>query len=117
MQKSQGTTAKPKLKRSTPAKSGDAIKLSGKGGQSYADIVKEMKAKIDPRKAGLKVLSIRKTRKEEVLLVLKKGGDVSALGKQLDQLVGERAEISTLVSTRSLEISDLDETVEKEEVS
>ena len=30
--------------------------------------------------------------------------------------VGERAEISALVSTRSLEIRDLDETVEKEEV-
>ena len=68
------------------------------------------------RKAGLEVLSIRRTRKEEVLLVLKKGGDVSAFRKELDLAVGERAQISALVSTRSLEIRDLDETVEKEEV-
>ena len=31
-------------------------------------------------------------------------------------MVGERSEISALVLTRSLEIRDLDETVEKEEV-
>ena len=75
-----------------------------------------MKAKVDPRKAGLKVLSIRRTRKEEVLLILQKGGDVSAFRKELDPVVGERAQISALVSIRSLEIRDLDETVEKEEV-
>ena len=73
-------------------------------------------AKADPRRAGLEVLSIRRTKKEEVLPVLKKGGDVSAFRKELDQAVRERSEISALVSTRSLEIRDLDETVEKEEV-
>ena len=73
-QKAQGTSATPKLKCPAPARSVDAIKVSAKDGQSYADILKEMKAKVDPRKAGLEVLSIRRTRKEEVLLVLKKGG-------------------------------------------
>ena len=64
----------------------------------------------------LEVLSIWRNRKEEVLLDLKKEGDVSAFHEELEQVVGERAEISALVSTRSLEIRDLDETVEKEEV-
>ena len=76
MQKAQGTVARLKPKRSSPARSGDAIKVSAKEGQSYADVLKELKAKVDPRKAGLEVLSIRRTRKEEVLLVLKEGGDV-----------------------------------------
>ena len=75
-----------------------------------------MKAKVDPRRAGLEVLSIRRTRKEDVLLVFKKGGDVSAFREELDRAVGKRAEISALVSTRSLEIRDLDEIVDKEEV-
>ena len=88
MQKVQGIVAKLKLKRSTPARSGDAIK----------------------------VLSIWRTRKEGVLLVLKKGGDVSAFRTELDRVVEERAETSNLVSTRTLEIRDLDETFEKEEV-
>ena len=116
MQKAQGSTVQPKIKHYTPARSGEAIKASARNGQSYADILKEMKAKVDPRKAALEVLSIRRTRKEEVLLVHKKGVDDSAFHKQLDQAVGKRAEISTLVSTRSLEVRDLNETVEKEEV-
>ena len=115
-QKAQGTTATPKSKRSTPARSGDAIKVSAKDGQSYADILKETKAKVNPRKAGLEVLSIRRTRKEEVLLVIKKGVDVSDFRKELDLAVGERAQISALVSTRSLEIRDLDKIVEEEEI-
>ena len=99
------------MKRSTPTRSGDAIKVSVKDGQSYAVILKEMKAKVDPRKAGLEVPSFWRTRKEEVLLVLNKGGEVSAFRKELNLAVGERAQISALVSTRSLEIRDLDETV------
>ena len=82
----------------------DAIKVSAKDGQSYAGILKEMKAKVDPRNAGLEVLSIRRTRKEEVVLVFKKGGDASAFRKELDRAIGERADISALVSTSSLEI-------------
>ena len=116
VQKAQGTVARPKLKRSSRARSGESIKVSARDGQSYADILREMKAKVDPRRAGFEVLSIRGTRKEEVLLVLKKGGDVSAFPEELDRAVEEKPEISALVSTRSLEIRDLDETVEKEEV-
>ena len=69
MRKAQATVAKQMLKHSRPARSGDAIKVSAKDGQSYADILREMKAKVDPWRAGLKVLSIWRTRKEEVLLV------------------------------------------------
>ena len=90
--------------------------MSAKDGQSYADILKEMQAKVDHRKAGLEVLSIRRIRKKDVFLVLKKGADVSASRKEIDLVVGERAQISALVSTRSLAIRDSDETVEKEEV-
>ena len=43
MQKAQGNVAKPRLKRSTPA-----IKVPAKDRQSYADILKEKKVKVDP---------------------------------------------------------------------
>ena len=49
VQKAQGTTPRPKLKRSTPARTGDAIRLSARDVQSYADILREMKAKVDLR--------------------------------------------------------------------
>ena len=64
-------------RRSLAARSGDAIRVSAKDGESYAEILKDMKAKVNLQNAGAEVLSIRRTRRGEILLVLKKGGDVS----------------------------------------
>ena len=75
--------------------------MSAKDGESYAEILKTMKAKVDPQNSGAEVLSIRRTRREEVLLVLKMGVDVSAFEKALDQAVGQKADVKSLVSKRS----------------
>ena len=49
-------------------------------------------------------------------MVLKKGGDVSAFEKALDQAVEQWADVKSLVSKRSLEVRELDETVTRQEV-
>ena len=87
--------------RSPAARSGDAIRVSAKEGKSYAEFLKAMKAKVNPQNSGAEVLSIRKTRKKEIFLVLKKGGDVSAFKTALDQAVRQRADVKSLVSKRS----------------
>ena len=113
----QELKAKRKLpRRSLAARSGDAIRVSAKDRESYAEILKAMKAKVNPQNVGAEVLSIRRTRREEILLVHKKGGDVSAFKEALDQAVGEKVKVKSLVSKRSLEVRDLDETVTREEV-
>ena len=96
------STQEPKTKgklprRSPAARSCDAIRVSAKDGESYADILKAMKAKVNPQNAGSEVLSIRRNRSEEILLVLKKEGDVSTFEKALEQAVGEKAEVKSLV--------------------
>ena len=48
--------------------------------------------------------------------ILKTGGDVSNFEKALDQPPGRRGEVKSLVSKRSLEVRDLDETVTREDV-
>ena len=48
--------------------------------------------------------------------VLKKGGDISAFEEALDQAVGEKAEVESLVSKSSLEVRDLDQTITRVEV-
>ena len=69
-------------RRSPAAWSGDAIRLSAKDGKSYAEILKAMEAKVDLQNSGAEVLSIRRTRREKSLLVLKRGGGgASALEK------------------------------------
>ena len=62
---------------------------------SYAEILKAMKAKVNPQNSRVEVLSIRRIRREEILLVLKKRGEVSK---------------------RSLEVRDLYEVVTREVV-
>ena len=89
--------------------------MSAKDSESYAEILKAMKARVNPQNSGVEVLSIRRTRKK-IVLVLKKGGDVSAFEMALDQAVGQRVEVKSLVSKRSVEVRDLDETIAREEV-
>ena len=103
-------------RRSPAARSCDAIRVSAKDGESYAEILKAMKDKVDPQNSGAEVFSIRRTRREEILLVLKRGGDVSAFEKAINQAVGQKADVKSLFSKRSLEVRDLDETVTREEV-
>ena len=50
MPSAQDPKEKEKLPRRSPAaRSGDAIRVSAKDGESYAEILKAMKAKVDPR--------------------------------------------------------------------
>ena len=67
-------------KFSPPARSGDACRVSAKDGQSRAENLKVIKARVNFSDVGLEVLIIRRTRMEEVL---KKGGggDVVAFEK------------------------------------
>ena len=104
-------------KRRSTARSSDAIRISAKDGQSYADLLKNMKAQVNPTDAGLEVLSVRRTRKEEILFVLEKGGDIPAFKNALDQAVGARADVRALVTTKVVEIRDIDETTTHEEVA
>ena len=95
---------------------GDAIRVPAKVVESYAEILKVMKAKINPQNSGEEILSLRKTRRQDILLVIRKGGDVSAFEKAFDLAVGEKADVKFLVSKRTLEVRDLDETVTRNEV-
>ena len=81
----QEPRVKGKLPRRSPAaRSGDAVRVSAKDDESHAEILKGMKATLNPQDSGAEVLSIRRTRREEILLVLGKRGDVSAFEKVLD---------------------------------
>ena len=75
-----------KPKRSPAGSSGDAVRVFAKDGEFYAKILKAMKAKVNPQSAEVVVLSIRRTRRDDILLV-------SAFEKALDQAIGERDDV------------------------
>ena len=73
MPSAQEPKVKGKLpRRSLATRSGDAVRVSAKDGESYVEILKAMKARVNPQHSGAEVLSIRRTRREEVLLLLKR---------------------------------------------
>ena len=46
-------------RRSSPARLGNAIRVSDRNGQSYAEILKEMEAKANPIDAGLEASPVQ----------------------------------------------------------
>ena len=91
-------STKKALRRSLPAWPCDTIKVSTRDGQSYAEILEVIKAKVNPMDAELGARTIRRSRKEEVLLFPKKGAAVSAFEKALGQVVGEMDNVRALAS-------------------
>ena len=63
-------------------------KASAKDGQSYADILKEMKAKVDPWKAGLEVLLFRGPRREKSFWSSKRGEKFRPSARSLTERSG-----------------------------
>ena len=60
--KKQKPRVKAKLPGKTPAaKSGEAVRVSARDGESYAEVLKAMKATVNPQTWGAEVLSIRRT--------------------------------------------------------
>ena len=70
-----------------------------------------MKAKVNLENAGAELLSSRRTRRKEMLLVLKKGGD--AFENALYQMAREEPEVKSLVSKWSLEVTSTRPSQEK----
>ena len=112
----RGLLLLPPRSCSSATRSGDAIRVTAKDEESSAEILKAMKAKVNLQNSEADILSIRRTRREEILLVLRKGGDVLAFEKALDQVVAGKAEVESLISKRFLEVRDHDETVTREDV-
>ena len=77
----------------------------------------DINAQVNHTETGVETRSIRRTRKEETFLVLKKWRDVPAFQKVLDQAVGARADVRALVTSKVVAIRDLDDTTTREEVT
>lgn len=94
----------------------EVIKITAKEGVSYADLLKQVKKDVNPSKTGNEVTSVRKTRNNELIIVVKKDEKVCILAEAVSKAVGDRAAVSTLKRMKKITIRDLDETVETQDV-
>lgn len=120
--------------RAKPIEKKEAIMLTAKEGETYASILKRMKEAVNPKDSGAEVETIRRTKKDELLVVLRKGDKSEQLIQKLKEAVGNQAEVvsatgrpqrtaATDANAKAnsppdvkLEVKDLDETITAEEV-
>lgn len=98
-----------------PRRRSEAIKVSAKQGVTYADILKKLNSSED-LKENEEVLRVRRTRKDELLIVLKKNKSSEAFNQKVAKSIQDMAELKPLYSRPTLEIRDIDEMASKEEV-
>ena len=69
---------------------GEAITIKASTSETYADVIKQMKNKIDPTEIGVEIKGIRRTKTGELLVNFKKGdGQAEKLRKALGNMLGD----------------------------
>lgn len=84
---------------------------------SYADVLRNIKAKIDPAALGVEISKIRQTRGGELLIEIAKGaGKADELKNAVAHALGEDARVRNMKRSITTEIRDLDGATEENEV-
>lgn len=110
---SKTRTKKEPLRRARP----EAVLVKPAQGQSYAQVLKDLKSKIEPGTLGVKVKGIRKTRNGDVLIEVQ--GETEGrnkLSSAIRGVVGGKGNVRELVPRTEVEILDLDEITEEGEI-
>lgn len=95
----------------------EAVLISPAEGQTYANVLADLRRKIKPEETGVRVKNLRPTVSGKILVELAPGNHSSNnFCEAVKDVVGSRAKVSALVPKSTLEIRDLDSTVTKEEV-
>lgn len=84
---------------------------------SYAEILKNMKTKIDPEEVGVNIKYIRRTREGDLLVELAKGeGQAKKLENAIKNSLGDDLQVKTLSEKHLLEIKDMEESTTAEDI-
>lgn len=93
----------------------DAV-LVQMGDKSYSDILKEIKKSVNPLDIGVEVKTIRKSKKNDVILTFQSGSrGAEALKKELEMKLPE-AKTQLLTDRKTLHIKGMDETITETEI-
>ena len=95
-----------------------AVAIKTSQGESFCDILKTIKSKVNPDKMDIKIRSIEKTRNSEVLIELSASAENKAkFGDKLADAIGEAGAVRQLVTSSHAVVRDLDAATEKKRTS
>lgn len=108
---------KVRKKPQKPRDIGEALVLKTNASESYADVIKEMKKKINPSDIGVQITGIRRTREGELLLKLSKGeGQADKLKSVISNVLGENVMVRSLSNNQRIDIRDMDEATDENDI-
>lgn len=108
---------KKRKKGNLPKETGEALTIRAKDSKTYAEMLKQLKTKINPTEYGVEVNEMRRTKSGELLIKLKRGdGQTDKLKEALQQTLGEEVEIRSATRTINVDIRDMDESTEEYEI-
>lgn len=115
--KSEGNVTK-RTNRRIRNKLPEAVAVKPKDASyNYADVLKNIKAKVDPTALGVKISKIRQTRSGELLIEIAKGSEkVDELKNAVAEALGEDASVRNMNRSVAVEIRDLDGATDEKEV-
>lgn len=99
-----------------PKKRPDAVIIKPREGHSYADVLKNLRTKMNPEETEVAIQSVRKTKSGSILLVMGKGGRKDEFRKAITGTLKEEATVQCMKSKATIEIQDLDSLTTEEEV-
>ncbi|KAL7743257.1 hypothetical protein ACLKA6_016198 [Drosophila palustris] len=109
---------KPEQQKSTRRPRSDAIRVSGVGGCTFADLLRSVKGDSTLKHISGDVQGIRKAANGDLLLRLTKqpAHSTDELQETVRKALGEKAVVKALTDQTRVEIRDLDELTTKEEI-
>ncbi|KAI8125012.1 Retrovirus-related Pol polyprotein from type-1 retrotransposable element R1 [Lucilia cuprina] len=96
---------------------GEAVAIKVASTESYAEIIKKMKEKINPADIGVEIKAIRRTNAGELLFKLSKGEDqAEKLKNAISQSLGKDINVRTVTNNQFIDIRDMDEATGESEL-
>lgn len=108
------TEIRAKRIRENTAPKTDAVVIKAKEGQTYADILRNLKTKVGENLAGIQ--SVRRSRGGDAVLEIGKDADASKIEENIVSAFGNGDIIKKLTPKTSIEIGNIDPTVDKSEI-
>lgn len=96
----------------------DAILVKAKDDSTYADILKKMKESVDPASTDTKVVKLRRTRTNDLLVLVSKGSKTESFSEAIKNAVKDEADVVALDYDPEtyVDVRDIEEDATEEDV-
>lgn len=96
---------------------GEALTIKANSSESYVEVIKQMKNKINPTEVGVQIKGMRCTKTGELLVRLNKGeGQAEKLNSAISEKLGNDLTVRAVTNKQIIDIRDMDEATDETDI-